>query len=87
MKTKHIIYTLTVIALIIIAYIVGTMQISWHTIVIEKETIKTVEKLPDDFTDNYIDLRTVVDYVNTDDGLLLHTSSGDGYYLEISHRK
>lgn len=39
----------------------------------------------DEFTENYIDLRTVTGYSGTATGLMLYTEDGNGYYLEVPH--
>ena len=41
----------------------------------------------EEFTENYIDLRTVTGYSGTDTGLTLYTEQGNGYYLETPQVK
>ena len=45
-----------------------------------------MEQLPDetsDFLENFVDMRTVVDFSATEYGLQLYFEDGTGYYLEI----
>ncbi len=56
----------------------------------EVQTEKIIEVVPDgyinaeseEFFDNYVDMRQVVDYVSNDDGFQLYLSDGSGYYWE-----
>lgn len=44
-----------------------------------------MEHLPDeteDFRNNFVDMRSVVDFATDDDGLYLYFEDGTGYYLE-----
>lgn len=41
----------------------------------------------DEFTENYIDLRTVTGYSGTATGLMLYTEDGNGYFLEVPQER
>ena len=51
---------------------------------------KTVEVIPDgyidtksdEFFENYIDMRTIVNFESNENGLQLYTNDGNGYYWE-----
>ena len=55
-----------------------------------KEVEKAVEVVPDgyidtdsdEFQDNYVDMRKVVDYTASEDGLQIYLDDGNGYYWE-----
>lgn len=88
-KALYIIFTLLLAAN---AYIAGKelnprIITEVKTVEIEKE----IETIPDgyintttkDFYNNYLDMRRVINYVSTENGILLHTEDGSGYYLKI----
>lgn len=35
------------------------------------------------FYDRYIDMNTVTGYIGTDEGLMIYTEDGCGYYLDV----
>ena len=82
---KKAIYTLMTIAIAVCAFFIGTTQAKTIT----KTETKTVEVVPDgyidsttkEFHDDYIDLRTVNEYSETENGLNLYTTNGDCYSL------
>ena len=83
MKKKIIVATLF-IATTISAYFVGTTQTETETVT------ETLEVIPDgyintnseEFQNDYINMNDVVDFEETDSGLMLHFSDGTGYYWE-----
>lgn len=89
---KKALYIIFTILLAVSTYIVGK-EFNPRTIT-EVETVeieKEVKTIPDGYIDttteefynNYLDMRTVINYVSTNDGILLHTEDGNGYYLEV----
>jgi len=70
------------------SYLLGTTQA--ETITKIKEIEKPVEVVPDGYIDttsaefynNYVDMRQVVDFTSTENGLQLYTADGSGYYWE-----
>lgn len=58
------------------SYVMGTMQA--RTVIEIQEVEKIIEATPD----NYIDMRQVVDFSTTENGLYLYTQDGNGYYWE-----
>lgn len=76
--------------------IVGTMMAMsfyigvGHVEKMEDRTEKIFEDIPDgyinakseEFLDNYVDMRQVVDFEISEDGLQLYYEDGSGYYLE-----
>lgn len=85
-KTIGVIGTMTI--LLCGAYYLGTTQAK--TITVEKEVEKCIEVVPDgyvdtasdDFNNNYVDMRQVMDFDATENGLQLYLSDGSGYYWE-----
>ena len=73
-KTIGVIGTMTI--LLCGAYYLGTTQAK--TITVEKEVEKRVEVIPD----GYVDMRQVMDFDATENGLQLYLSDGSGYYWE-----
>ena len=73
-KTIGVIGTMTI--LLYGAYYLGTTQAK--TITVEKEVEKRVEVIPD----GYVDMRQVMDFDATENGLQLYLSDGSGYYWE-----
>lgn len=77
-----------------LSYWLGTTQAETiteiKTVTETMETEKIVEVVPDgyidsesaDFQENYIDMRTVVDFDVNEDGLQLYFMDGTGYWLE-----
>lgn len=70
------------------AYLLGTTQA--ETIIKVQTVTETKEVIPGGyinmdaavFRDNYIDMREVVDFEASDDGLQLYFEDGSGYWLE-----
>ena len=85
-KTIGVIGTMTI--LLCGAYYLGTTQA--NTITVEKEVEKCIDVIPDDYVDtasddfnnNYVDMRQVMDFDTTEIGLQLYLSDGNGYYFE-----
>lgn len=78
----------TLFILLVTAYMLGTTQA--ETITEVKEVEKVVEIVPDgyinttteEFYNNYIDMRQVVDFATSKNGLYLYLNDGSGYYWE-----
>lgn len=80
--------------IMILSYLLGATQAETITEVQTVTEIREIEKLvevvPDGFIDaqsvefqeNFIDMRTVVDYEVNEDGLQLYFADGTGYWLE-----
>ena len=80
--------------MMILSYWLGTTQAETiteiQTVTKTMETEKIVEVVPDgyidnrsaDFQENYIDMRTVIDFEANEDGLQLYFVDGTGYWLE-----
>lgn len=80
--------------MMILSYLLGTTQSKTiteiQTVTETMETEKIVEVVPDgyidsesaDFQENYIDMRTVIDFEANEDGLQLYFMDGTGYWLE-----
>lgn len=76
--------------------IVGTMMVMsfylgvGHTEKMEERTEKIIEVVPDgyinaeseEFLDSYVDMRQVVDFEVSEEGLQLYFADGTGYYWE-----
>lgn len=66
------------------SYVMGTTQakaiteVQTVTEIQEVETEKIIEAIPD----NYVDMRQVVNFTTTENGLYLYTQDGNGYYWE-----
>lgn len=77
---KKTLKTIGIVGAIIIAmfigYFYGTVQK-----VIDGEFIDMKSEA---FYNNYLDMRTVIGYSGTADGLELYTADGNGYFLEVS---
>ena len=81
--------TIATMGLILVcAYLLGTTQAETIT---EVQTVTEIrDVVPDgyvdtssyDFYDNYVDMRTVVDFSATEYGLQLYCEDGSGYYWE-----
>lgn len=41
-----------------------------------------IDTTSEEFYNNYIDMRTVIDFKSTESGLQLYTADGNGYYWE-----
>lgn len=74
--------------MLVCAYLLGTTQAETIT---EVQTVtETREIIPDGyvdmdaavFHDNYVDMRKVVGFESSDDGLQLYFEDGSGYYWE-----
>lgn len=94
-KSIRAIATITIIGIMmILSYWLGTTQAETiteiKTVTETMETEKIVEVVPDgyidsesaDFQENYIDMRTVIDFDVNEDGLQLYFMDGTGYWLE-----
>ena len=80
--------------LLVSSYLLGTTQTGTiteiQTVTETKEIEKPVEVVPDgfidtrpeEFQDNYIDMRSVVDFDVSEYGLQLYCEDGTGYWLE-----
>ena len=80
--------------MMILSYLLGTTQAKTiteiQTVTETMETEKIVEVVPDgyidsesaDFQENYIDMRTVIDFEANEDGLQLYFMDGTGYWWE-----
>ena len=75
---------LTVGALLIGAYQLGTTQS--NTIIVEKEIECVpdgyIDSTSDSFRNNYLDMRTVINYCVSENGLMPYNEDGSGYYWE-----
>lgn len=85
-KTIGIIATIGI--MLVCAYLLGTTQAETITKI---QTVTEVrEIIPDDyidinsaeFQDNFVDMRTVIDFSSTEYGLQLYFGDGTGYYWE-----
>lgn len=94
-KSIKAIATITAMGIMmILSYWLGTTQAETiteiQTVTETMETEKIVEVVPDgyidsestDFQENYIDMRTVIDFGVNEDGLQLYFMDGTGYWLE-----
>ena len=91
-KTIGTIVAMGIIA--VCAYWLGTTQAETvtevQTIMEIKEIEKVVEVIPDgyidttteDFYNNFVDMRHVIDFMSTNDGLMIYLDGGSGYYWE-----
>lgn len=85
-KTIGIIATMGI--MLVSAYLLGTTQAKIITEI--KEVEKTVEVVPDgyinmyseEFRENFVDMREIVYFELSDDGLQLYFVNGSGYWLE-----
>ncbi len=80
--------------MLVCAYLLGTTQAKTvtevQTVTEIKEVEKVVEVVPDGYIDTnseefynkYIDVRQVVDFASTENGLQLYLEDGNGYYWE-----
>ena len=74
--------------MMILSYLLGTTQAK--TIPEVQTVTETMEVVPDgyvdtstyDFYNNYVDMRTVIDFSATEYGLQLYCEDGSGYYIE-----
>ena len=86
--TKTIGTITAMIIILVCAYLLGTTQketiTEIQTITEEKEVIpeEYIDTASETFKENYIDMRMVIDYNATEDGLQLYFVDGTGYYLE-----
>ena len=91
-RTIGIIATIGI--LLVSSYLLGTTQTGTiteiQTVTETREIEKPVEVVPDgfidtrpeEFQDNYIDMRSVVDFDVSEYGLQLYCEDGTGYWLE-----
>ena len=75
MKKKILITTLFAVAMIG-SFTLGKTQAK----IVEIVPNNYIDTTSDDFFNNYIDMRTVSDFEASDNGLLLYTNDGNGYY-------
>lgn len=80
--------------MMILSYLLGAMQAETvteiQTVTEIREVEKPVEVVPDgfidtssaEFQDNYIDMRSVIDFSVSEYGLQLYFEDGTGYWLE-----
>lgn len=74
--------------MLVLAYLLGTTQAETITEVQAATEVKEI--VPDgyidinsaEFQDNFVDMRTVVDFSTTEYGLQLYFEDGTGYYWE-----
>lgn len=75
--------------MLVLAYLLGTTQAETIT---EVQTVTEVREIvPNDyidinsaeFQDNFVDMRTVIDFSATEYGLQLYFEDGTGYYWEM----
>lgn len=88
-KSISTIGTIAIMEIMLVsAYLLGTTQAETIT---EIQTITEIrEVIPDgyvdtsshDFYNNFVDMRTVVDFSATEYGLQLYCEDGSGYYIE-----
>lgn len=78
----------TVTILLLCAYLLGTTQAE---IITEVQTVKKVVEIvldgyidmrTEEFWNNYVDMRNVVDFKTSENGLYLYLNDGNGYYFE-----
>lgn len=88
-KTFKAIATISTMGIMLIyAYLLGTTQAETvtevQTVIEEKEVIpeEYIDTASETFKENYIDMRMVIDYTATEDGLQLYFVDGTGYYLK-----
>ena len=100
---KRAMYIITLLAVGTVAYFGGATAGNTTEATGTTETIATAQPMeidqaisvPDgfiditseEFTENYIDLRTVTGYSGTSTGLMLYTEDGNGYYLEVPQER
>ena len=58
------------------AYLLGTCQDKTETIT----EVKEVEKVVEEFCNNYVDMEQVTDFKATENGLQLYLNDGTGYF-------
>ena len=86
--TKTIGTITAMIIILVCVYLLGTTQketiTEIQTITEEKEVIPEgyLDTASETFKENYIDMRMVIDYNATEDGLQLYFADGTGYYFE-----
>lgn len=100
---KRTMYIITLLAVGTVAYFGGATAGNIAEVAGTTETIATVQPMEidqaisvpdgfiditsDEFTENYIDLRTVTGYSGTSIGLMLYTEDGNGYFLEVPQER
>lgn len=86
--SKGIVIIVAMGIMLVLAYLLGTTQAKTIT---EVQTVtETREVIPDgyidinsaEFQDNFVDMRTVIDFSATEYGLQLYFDDGTGYYWE-----
>lgn len=92
---KKVLYIITLFTVGTGAYFAGANNTAEAISTVQPIEIDQAISVPDgfidiaseEFTENYIDLRTVTGYSGTDTGLTLYTGDRDGYYLETPQVK
>lgn len=95
MKSIRTIGAIAIIGIMLVCtYLLGTTQAETiteiQTVTETMEVEKIVEVVPDgyinsdspEFQENYIDMRTVIDFEANEDGLQLYFTDGSGYWIE-----
>lgn len=84
----------TISIMLVCAYLLGTTQAETiteiQTVTETREVEKVIEVVPDgyidsdspEFQENYIDMRTVIDFEANENGLQLYFADGTGYWIE-----
>lgn len=47
------------------------------------DVLEGLEDVTELYNDRYVDMDTITGYSGTDDGLMIYTEDGNGYYLEV----
>lgn len=72
--------------MLVCAYLLGTTQVESHTIQEVQQTTSVYDRYvvldAAVFQENYIDMREVIGFKASGDGLQLHFEDGSGYWLE-----
>lgn len=87
-KTIKVIGIIAIMGIMIAsAYLLGTTQAENHTIQEVEQTASIYDRYvvldAAVFHDNYVDMREVVSFEASDDGLQLYFEDGSGYWIEI----
>lgn len=77
---KKIITATVITASIVCAFLLGKSQAK--TEIIEIIPNGYINTNSEEFFENYIDMRTVIDFETSETGLQLYTNDGNGYYWE-----
>lgn len=76
---KKALLTLVFVGAIIISFMCGKVAQTTNNQELPENYIDTES---DEFFNNYIDMREVVDFEATETGVMLYTNDGSGYYWE-----